>query len=94
MDESSLPKANSPKPKPKARLNAEQRARLLAEAKTPYKGLRRFIYAAFGVSGLIGAFVFLAQVASGRDVAGALPNLALQVGVVALMVALFRWEGR
>jgi VIT1/CCC1 family predicted Fe2+/Mn2+ transporter len=89
MDESSVPHT-----KRGAGLSAQQRARLLAESKTPYKGLRRFIYLTFGASGLIGGFVFLAQVASGRDVATALPNLALQVGVVALMVALFRWEGR
>ncbi|NES24604.1 MAG: DUF3493 domain-containing protein, partial [Symploca sp. SIO3E6] len=38
--------------------------------------------------------IFLAQLAAGRDVTTALPNLALQVGIVALMVGLFRWEGR
>jgi len=74
--------------------NSPEYARLKAELATPYKGLRQFIYLAFGLSGFIGAIVFLAQVASGRDVSTALPNLALQVGVVALMVLLFRWEGR
>jgi hypothetical protein len=68
--------------------------RLKAEAQAPYRGLRQFVYFACGASGLVGAFVFLAQLAAGRDVGGALPNLALQVGVVALMVGLFRWEQR
>jgi len=69
-------------------------ARLKAESKAPYRGLRRFVYVSFGVSGLIGAFIFLTQVLAGRDAAGALPNLMLQIGVVGLMVWLFRLEQR
>jgi hypothetical protein len=60
----------------------------------PYRGLRQFIYIGFGASGFIGAVVFLAQLLAGRNITSALPNLALQVGVVALMVGLFRWEQR
>ncbi len=74
------------------RFTPEQYARLKAEATAPYRGLRKFIYVAFGASGFIGALVFLAQLAAGRDVDAALPNFALQLGVVALMVFLFRWE--
>ena len=73
-------------------LDPEKYARLRAELKTPYKGLRQFIYIAFGASGLIGAVIFLAKLAAGREIASTLPNLALQVGVVALMITLFRWE--
>jgi VIT1/CCC1 family predicted Fe2+/Mn2+ transporter len=73
-------------------LSREQYGRLKAELKTPYRGLRQFIYVTFGASGLIGAFVFVAQVAAGHEVTTALPNLALQIGVVALMVWLFRLE--
>ena len=73
-------------------LDPEKYARLKAEAKAPYRGLRKFIYFAFGASGFIGAFVFLAQLAAGRDIATSLPNLALQMGIVALMVWLFRLE--
>lgn len=73
-------------------LSPEKYARLKAEAKAPYRGLRKFIYVAFGASGFIGAVVFLAQLAAGQDVTTALPNLALQFGVVALMVWLFRLE--
>lgn len=75
-------------------LNPEKYARLRAEVKAPYKGLRKFVYLSFGASGLIGAFIFLAQLIAGRDVGAAAPNLALQLGVVALMVFLFRWESR
>ena len=73
-------------------LDREKYARLKAEAQAPYRGLRKFIYLAFGASGFIGALIFLAQLAAGRDITSALPNFALQIGVVALMVWLFRWE--
>ena len=72
----------------------EQYARLKAEAQAPYRGLRKFVYGTFGASGLIGAVIFLAQLLAGRDVDAALPNFALQVGVVTLMIFLFRWEQR
>jgi len=75
-------------------LSAEKYARLKAEAATPYRGLRKFVYGAIAASGLLGGFIFLAQLIAGRDVASALPNLGVQVGVVALMVLLFRLEGR
>jgi hypothetical protein len=74
------------------RVSPEQYARLKAEVAAPYRGLRQFIYFAFGASGFIGGIIFLAKVAAGREVASALPNLALQIGVVALMVWLFRLE--
>lgn len=69
-------------------------ARLKAESKAPYRGLRRFVYLSFGISGFIGAFIFLTQALAGRDTAAAIPNLMLQIGVVALMVWLFRLEQR
>ncbi|HBE19911.1 MAG TPA: DUF3493 domain-containing protein [Cyanobacteria bacterium UBA11149] len=73
-------------------LSPEKYARLRAEAKAPYRGLRKFIYVAFGASGFIGGLVFLAQLAAGKEVATAIPNLGLQIGIVALMVWLFRLE--
>lgn len=79
---------------PKNRLNSEQYASLKAEIAAPYRGLRQFIYIAFAASGSIGAFVFFFQVLAGRDVDSALPSLALQLGIVALMVFLWRWEQR
>jgi len=82
------------KPRRKSSLSPEKYARLKAEAQAPYRGLRQFIYATFGASGLIGAFIFLAKLASGEDISNTLGNLALQIGVVALMVWLFRLENR
>lgn len=76
----------------KNNLSPEKYARLRAEAKAPYKGLRQFFYVTFGASGLIGAFVFLAKLAAGQDISTNAPNLLLQIGLVALMVFLFRWE--
>ncbi|MEH1838697.1 MAG: DUF3493 domain-containing protein [Nostoc sp.] len=78
----------------KNRLNPEQYASLKAEIAAPYRGLRQFFYIAFGASGSLGAFVFFFQVLAGRNIESALPSLALQVGIVALMVFLWRWEQR
>lgn len=88
--------AQKPGGKPSAPRNVDPElyARLKAEAAAPYRGLRKFIYFAFAASGLIGAFIFLTKLLAGRDVADTLPNFALQVGVVALMVWLIRWENR
>lgn len=72
----------------------EKYARLKAEAKAPYRGLRQFIYVAFGASGFIGGFIFFFQLLAGRDLETTLPNFAIQVGVVALMVWLYRLEQR
>ncbi|UBF24444.1 DUF3493 domain-containing protein [Kovacikia minuta CCNUW1] len=72
----------------------EKYARLKSEVAAPYRGLRKFVYGAFAVSGAIGGFVFLTQMLAGQDVGEALPNFALQAGVVALMIWLFRLEGR
>jgi hypothetical protein len=73
---------------------AEKYARLKAEAKAPYKGLRKFVYGAVGASGGIGAFVFLTQILAGRDVSTALPNLLVQLGVIGVVILLFRLENR
>ena len=75
-------------------LDRETYDRLRREAVAPYRGLRRFVYAGLGASGAIGGFVFFFKVLAGQDLGTNLPNLALQVGVVALMVFLFRWENR
>ncbi|MEM9091930.1 MAG: DUF3493 domain-containing protein [Cyanobacteria bacterium P01_F01_bin.53] len=83
-----------PNSTPPSGMTQERYDRLVAEAKAPFKGLRKFLYASFGASGAIGAFVFFTKILAGRDVAQSLPNLALQLGVVALMVFLFRWEDR
>ena len=79
-------------PNSKNRLTPEQYSRLKAEIKTPYRGLRKFIYLALGASGFIGAVIFMFRCLAGKDIASSLPNFALQLGLVALMVFLWRWE--
>ena len=85
---------DTPRTTPPSGMSQERYNRLVAEAQTPFKGLRKFLYISFGASGAIGGFVFFTKILAGRDVAESLPNLALQAGVVALMVFLFRWEDR
>jgi len=63
---------------------------LKAEAATPYRGLRKFIYVAFA-SGFIGALVFLLAQLLGEMLTPLCLTRA-QVGVIALMVFLFRWD--
>jgi hypothetical protein len=82
----------SPQDQPPKGMSPEKYARLRAEAQAPYKGLRKFIYGAVGASGAIGAFIFLTQLLAGRDVGNALPNLGVQLGVIAIVVVLFRLE--
>lgn len=72
----------------------EKYAFLKAEAEAPYRGLRKFVYISFAASGAIGAFIFLTKLLAGQEVGDTLPNLALQIGVVALMVWLFRLESK
>jgi len=73
-------------------LSSEKYKQLKAETKAPYRGLRKTIYVAFASSGLIGAFVMIAQLAAGGNITETLPNLGLQVGIVALMAWLFRQD--
>ncbi|PSO50414.1 MAG: DUF3493 domain-containing protein [Cyanobacteria bacterium SW_9_44_58] len=85
--------ATSPKNR-RNQLSSEKYQRLKAEAKAPYRGLRKTIYAVFAASGLIGAFVMVAQLAAGSNVTETVPNLGLQLGIVALMAWLFRQDSK
>jgi len=74
-----------------SKLNPQQYERLRREAKSPYRGLRLFIYLAFAGSGLIGAIIFFARLIAGNgDLEANLGNLTLQIGVLALMIWLYR----
>ena len=87
-------RSNTPNARPPKGMSQARYDKLVAEAQAPYKGLRKFIYVSAGASGAIGGFVFLTKILAGRDLAESLPNLALQIGVVAIAVFLFRWEDR
>jgi Low psii accumulation1 / Rep27 len=78
-----------PKPKPDS-IDPELWRRLQAEAKSPFRGLRQFVYVSCALSGAIGGVVFFFKLLAGRDLEATIPNLALQIGVVALMVFLLR----
>lgn len=67
-------------------LEAAQLQQLRAELKAPYRGVRRFFYATFAGSAALGAFVFFFQVLAGKDWATTVPNLLLQLSVLAVMV--------
>ena len=74
-----------------SKLNSEQYDRLRREAKSPYRGLRIFIYTAFAGSGFIGAVIFFARLIAGNgELEANLGNFALQIGVLALMLWLYR----
>jgi Low psii accumulation1 / Rep27 len=64
--------------------------RLQAEAKSPFRGLRQFIYVSCAISGAVGGVVFFFKLLAGKNLEATIPNLALQIGVVALMVWLLR----
>jgi Low psii accumulation1 / Rep27 len=89
-----LPPGDRSSAKPPRNMDPEIYARLKAEAASPYRGLRRFVYLACAGSGVIGGVVFLAKLAAGQDMSENLPNLAVQAGVVALMVWLLRLENK
>lgn len=71
---------------------AEFRQRLLQEAQAPYRGLRQVLYLVFAASGLIGAMIFFLKLIAGQGSSELLGNFALQLGVIALMISLWRWE--
>lgn len=69
-------------------------SRLRAEAMAPYRGLRQFIYFACAASAAIGGFIFFFKLLAGQEIRSTLPNFALQIGILALMVWLLRLEQR
>ena len=73
-------------------LNKEQLSRLRAEAKAPYRGIRRFFYIVLGGSAFLGGFVFLMKAIAGENLESTLPNLLLQVTVCGIIIWLWRRE--
>ncbi|NEP63863.1 MAG: DUF3493 domain-containing protein [Symploca sp. SIO2G7] len=94
MAKKSNSKSKDPTPVKPPGMSQERFEQLVAETRSPFKGFRKVIYGAVGVSGLLGAFIFFTQLIAGRDVAKALPNLAVQMGVIGIAVFLFWLEGR
>ena len=67
------------------------KARLLLEARTPWRGLRRGLWVALAASGAVGLATMAMRLASGADVAST--DLLIQVGALGLFGSLF-WLDR
>ena len=78
-----------PKSKPDS-IDPELWSRLQAEAKSPFRGLRQFVYVSCALSGAIGGVVFFFKLLAGKNLEATIPNLALQISVVAIMVWLLK----
>lgn len=66
---------------------------LKAEARSPYRGLRRVFYVTFGLSGLMGAIIaFLRLLAQRGQVGDNAENLLIQIVVTAVMINLWRLD--
>lgn len=94
MAKKSKSKAKDQTPVKPPGMSQERFERLVQETQSPFKGFRKFIYAAVGVSGFLGAFIFFTQLLAGKNPETALPNLAVQMGVIGIVVFLFWLEGR
>ena len=67
------------------------KARLLLEARTPWRGLRRGLWVALAASGAVGLATMTMRLASGAEVAST--DLLIQVGALGLFGSLF-WLDR
>jgi Low psii accumulation1 / Rep27 len=69
--------------------NPDKYAALIAEAQAPFRSFRMFIYASCVASAGIGGLVIFFGILAGRDLETAIPNFAVNAGVVALTSWLF-----
>ena len=67
------------------------KARLLQEARTPWRGLRRGLWVALAASGAVGLATMTMRLASGAEVAST--DLLIQVGALSLFGSLL-WLDR
>ncbi|MEM9156101.1 MAG: DUF3493 domain-containing protein [Cyanobacteria bacterium P01_F01_bin.33] len=79
-------------PRKPSSLPFDERVRLTSELAAPYRKIRQFVYLAAALSGGLGGVIFFFRVIAGQDLAQTVPNLAIQLGVVAGALALSRWE--
>ncbi|WP_370586763.1 DUF3493 domain-containing protein [Synechococcus sp. PROS-9-1] len=71
-------------------LDPELKARLLQEARTPWRSLRRLLWLALFASGGLGLFVMTFRVTAGNDVV--LSDLVIQISAVALFGSLLWFD--
>jgi hypothetical protein len=77
-------------PKPKPSLDPELRQRLLLEARTPWRGLRRALWFALVASAGLGLATMAMRASAGGEVASA--DLLLQVGALVLFGGLLWFD--
>ena len=75
---------------PKRSLDPELRRRLLAEAKTPWRGLRRALWFALVASAGLGLATMALRASAGSEVASG--DLLIQVGALSLFGALLWFD--
>jgi hypothetical protein len=78
-------------PESREPLDPALRARLMQEAKTPWRGLRRGLWLAFTASAAVGLATMSMRAAAGNEVA--LSDLGIQVGALVLFGGLL-WRDR
>jgi hypothetical protein len=88
---SSLPMPMLMPPSPPKPLDPELRARLLQEARTPWRGLRRAAWFAFTASAGIGLATMAMRLAAGGELASG--DLLIQSGAL-LLFGLLLWRDR
>jgi hypothetical protein len=71
-------------------LDPELKARLLQEARTPWRSLRRLLWLALFASGGLGLFVMTFRVTAGNDVV--LSDLFIQISAVAVFGSLLWFD--
>ncbi len=78
-------------PTPPRPLDPELRARLLEEARTPWRGLRRGLWFAFSASAAIGLATLAMRVSAGGELASG--DLIIQSGAL-LLFGVLLWRDR
>ena len=78
-------------PQSREPLDPALRARLLQEAKTPWRGLRRGLWLAFTASAAVGLATMTMRASAGESVA--LSDLGIQIGALVLFGGLL-WRDR
>ncbi|MCP9827691.1 MULTISPECIES: DUF3493 domain-containing protein [unclassified Synechococcus] len=78
-------------PTPPRPLDPELRARLLEEARTPWRGLRRGLWFAFSASAAIGLATMAMRVSAGGELASG--DLIIQSGAL-LLFGVLLWRDR
>nr|WP_159098328.1 MULTISPECIES: DUF3493 domain-containing protein [unclassified Synechococcus] len=71
-------------------MDPELKARLLQEARTPWRSLRRLLWVALFASGGLGLFVMTFKVTAGDTVV--LSDLGIQIGAVVLFGSLLWFD--